>query len=532
MKWYLKITEEEFEYLYPEGDISLFKREPTSDEDFIANFLPNKLWRLNNIYTIVNKFGVRIRFVMNRAQHKVYSASLQHPRIIVLKSRQQGISTFWLISFLDDGIFIDDLNVGLLAQGLEEASTLLERVKLAWDAFPEAVKSFINVRLSKNNSKEYAFNNGSTIFIRTSFRSATLQRLHVSELGKISAKTPEKARELMSGTMQAIKAGNPVVLESTAEGRRNMFYKMWYEAANFVGTRGPKAFKPVFLSWTDDPDCTLAVPQKSTAEDREYFAKVELDLGITLTDEQKWWSSAQRRELPELYDQEYPYSPESAFAAVRDGAYYAQLWKTKGRVVEGLYDQHLDVYVAMDLGMNDTMVLVFWQEYVSTSGLLEIRVVKCYRNSGEGLRHYYEVVRDTRWKIARVYLPHDAKVKELGTSKSRLGILQEMGMKNTTVLPRTNSINNDIEYVRKAIPNIILNGDENSGCEYLEDMFHNYSKQWDDKLGSWKDKPLHDEWSNPADCVRYMVMGRYTSINSGGRVAPKVTKRSYRGANI
>ena len=515
-KWYLRISPEQFQKLYPSGDISLFQNNPESDAEYIGIFLVNKLWRLNNLYTIANKHGIRTRFNMNNSQHVVYSNLLSHPRIIVLKSRQQGISTFLLLDYFDDSLFIEDLNIGLLAQGLDEAATLLERVKLAWEMLPEPVKTFLGLKLEKNNSKEYSFNNGSTIFIRTSFRSATLQRLHVSELGKISAQDPNKARELMSGTMQAIRAGNPVVLESTAEGRDNMFYRMWYEAVNFVGSRGLKTFKPVFLSWVDDPDCTSKIPQRATEDDLKYFSKVERDLNISLTEQQRWWGVEQRRELPELFDQEYPYSPEAAFAAVRDGSYYAALWQKHGRTIPELYDPALDVYVAIDLGMNDTMVLVFWQEYYA-SGKLEIRVIKCYRNTGEGLSHYYNVIRDTRWRIACVYLPHDAKVKELGTNKSRMGMFREMGMRNIKLVPRTSSVSNDIEFVRKFIPNIILNADENSGCDYLTNMFHSYSKKWDQQLGVWKDKPLHNEWSNPADAVRYMVMGRYSGVSDGGK---------------
>lgn len=509
--WYLNITKEEFKSLYPHGDINLFENTPSTDEEFISVFLPNKLWRLNNLYTIVNKDGGRIPFNMNRSQHTVYSALLVHPRLIILKSRQQGISTFWLISFFDDGLFIEDLNIGLLAQGLEEASTLLERVKLAWDTFPEPVKKFLGLHLGKNNSKEYSFNNNSTLFIRTSFRSATLQRLHVSELGKISAKTPEKARELMSGTMQAIKAGNPVILESTAEGRKNLFYKLWYQSVDHIGERSPKGFKPVFLSWVNDPDCTMSIPQRISVEDEEYFNRVERDLNIELTNEQKWWAVAQRSELPDLFDQEYPYSPEAAFAAVRDGAYYAAIWKRSGRRQPDLYDPALDVFVTMDMGMNDTMVLLFWQEYININSQLEIRIVKAYKNSGEGLEHYFNVIRDTRWSIATVYLPHDAKVRELGTAKSRAGFLRDLGLRNQSILPRTNSVSNDIEVVRKLLPYVIVNADERSGCDYIEDTFHNYSKEWDEKGNCWKDKPLHDEWSNPADAVRYMAISRYAS---------------------
>jgi len=506
--WYLNIAKEEFTKLYPNADITIFEREPDSDEDLVANFLPSKLWRLNNLYTIINKEGVKVPFIMNRAQHRAYSALLQHPRLIILKSRQQGISTFWLINYFDDALFIEDLNIGMLAQGLEEASTLLERVKIAWDALHPGIKSFLGLHVVKDNSKEYSFNNGSTIFIRTSFRSATLQRLHVSEMGKISAKDPQKAKELMTGTMQAIKAGNPVVIESTAEGRKNQFYKMWYDAVDFVGQRDLKAFKPLFLSWVDDPDCIADIPQRISDEDQAYFSKVEHDLGITLSNEQKWWCIGQRRELGENFDQEYPYNAEAAFAAVRDGAYYARAWTKVRRILPDLYDPALSVKVAMDLGMNDTMVLVFWQEYYNSNGVLELRIVKEYHNSGEGLRHYYEVIRDTGWAIAKVILPHDVKVKELGTGRSRLGILREMGMRNIKVLPRTNNVANDIELVRQALQHIVLD----ESCSYIDNMFHNYSKQWDERLSSWKDKPLHDEWSNPADAVRYMVVSIFGSL--------------------
>ncbi len=532
--WYLRITPDEFKELYPDGDISLFEKDYETDEDLIANYLPNKLWRLNNLYTIVNKDGIKVSFNMNRAQHRAYSSMLRHSRLIILKSRQQGISTFWLMDYFDDALFIDDLNIGMLAQGLEEASTLLERVKTAWDNFPGPVKEFLGIAVVKDNSKEYSFNNGSTIFIRTSFRSATLQRLHVSEMGKISAKDPLKAKELMTGTMQAIKGGNPVVIESTAEGRKNQFYKMWYDADDFIGTRGLKDFKPLFLSWVDDPDCIASIPQRETPEDAAYFGKVENDLGIVLSNEQKWWCIGQRRELKENYDQEYPYNAESAFAAVRDGAYYATIWKGCARRVEGLYDPALPVRVAMDLGVNDDMVLVFWQEWVAGDGRVEIRVIRMYKNSGEGLEHYYNYMVKTGYAIDRVVLPHDVKVRELGTGKTRLGMLKSMGMRRIKVLPRTNSVPNDIEFVRRAIPYMILESDPSSGCGYMEDMFHNYSKSWDERLGTWKDKPLHDEWSNPADAVRYMVMADFTKVGDREmrRLNRKRVRRVSRGGGM
>ena len=134
----LRISEKTFNRLYPDlvGYYDFFNNPVPSDiskEDFERIYLPSKLWRLNNLYTVVDKHGNAVRFVMNEAQHVVYAMTRQHPRVIILKSRQQGISTFWLVSYFDDGLFQELLAIGLMAQGVDEASTLLERTKFLWD---------------------------------------------------------------------------------------------------------------------------------------------------------------------------------------------------------------------------------------------------------------------------------------------------------------------------------------------------------------------------------------------------------------
>jgi hypothetical protein len=386
---------------------------------------------------------------MNKSQHRVYSAFLKHRRLIILKSRQQGISTFWLIFYFDSAVFGDDLNIGLMAQGKAEASTLLKRVKLAWDELDEAIKSFLNISLGKNNTEEFSFSNGSTVFVRTSFRSATLQGLHISEYGKIANKYPERARETKTGTLQAIKPGLPVAIESTAEGKNDFKY-MWERAEDqlvkgeeFAG----KDFYPVFLSWLDDPDCVSSTPQTISKTQAEYFAKIEAELGCVITDEQKWFWVAQQRELGDDIYQEYPSTSEEAFTVTKDGSYYARLYRNlvmkRNREVSGLYDPNLDVQVALDLGMNDTFTLVFFQRYNE-----EFRIIDEYRNSGEGLEHYVEEMRSREYNIGTVYLPHDVKVRELSTGQSRLHRLRELGVRNYRVLPRI-AVSDGIEAVRR-----------------------------------------------------------------------------------
>ena len=522
MSWWLKnITEEQYREVYigtPGMDIiDLFRVEPQSDRDYFENYFYSKLFRLNSgIYTIVTKKGERIPFEMNYAQHRAYAASLRHSRLLILKSRQQGISTFWLLSFIDDAITKDNMFIGLMSQGKAESKTLFERVTTALEGLPPKVVEFLNCYVVKDNSEAISFTNKSMMYIQTSFRSGTLQRLHISEMGKIASKYPEKARETKAGSLQAIAPGNTVVIESTAEGRNNMFYSMWYEAASYVGERTGMDFLPVFLSWVDDPDCRVFIPQTIHSEAEEYFAQCERNVSVMkgsefkLSKEQKWWWVSKFRELQQvdggnLIYQEYPATPEEAFAAVRDGAYYARAYqvgiKEAGREVTKLYDPMLPVYAACDLGRNDVWVTVYFQVGLSKDST-EYRIIGEYHNTGEAILHYVNEAKTRPWKVARWYLPHDAKVKDLSIDKSRADLFRSYGCK-VSVLRKASSRENDIEIVRKHIPYMWIDVEE---CSYLVDTFYSYSKKWDDRAGTWANEHLHNEWSNPADALRYMVM--------------------------
>lgn len=514
MSWNLAITPEEFDEFYPMMiDYKwIFERDFKTDAEFLNDYFPSKLWRLNNVYTIVDKEGEAIPFKMNRAQHKVYSALLKHPRLIILKSRQQGISTFWLVSFFDDSLTINNLNVGLMSQGADESATLLERVKFSWEAVPNSVKSYLQVTNDKDNAKAFSFSNGSTIFIRTSFRSATLQRMHISELGKIANKYPQKAKETNTGTLQTIKPGLPVVIESTAEGD-NMFKKKWDKAYHHTGPLAGKDFLAVFLSWLDDPDCVSSVDEYIPPDIEDYFEELEAIAGRRITKEQRNFWVMQKRELDDSGKdtdifQEYPATPEEAFAANSEGKYYIKSYnkhiRAKKRVQPDLFDENLAVDVVMDLGMNDDFVLGFWQY----DGKFE-RLVHEYRNHGEGLDHYvnymFKWCADHNTRIDNTVCPHDIKVRDLSavggiTRKQRL---RELGVRRIRVVDKTRILTG-IEAVRVMIPKLWID----KSCEYVDGCIRNYSKEWDEKLQVWKDKPLHDDWSHGADMVRMRAMSK------------------------
>lgn len=531
----LRIDKMQYERIYRGLNVpkyELFETEPTSVEDVWANYMTSKLWRLNSLYTITDKDGNLVRYVMNWAQHVVYAATLRHPRIIVLKSRQQGISTHWLVSYFDDAIIEDNFEIGLMTQGLKESKTLFRRVKRLWDELPDFVKEFLELALLTDTKEEIGFSNGSTMYIQTSFRSGTLQRLHISEFGKIAFKYPEKALETKTGTLQTIRIGNTVVIESTAETGDNEFKNMWDIAEGHVGPLTGKDFVPVFLSWANDPDCVIKVPQVIDKVAEEYFADLEVSLGVQLLPSQKNWWIAQKRELGEEMGREYPGTAEEAFEVARDGSYYGALYRDNvlklDRYVENLHDASRSVYISIDLGISDDAVWLFFQ--VDAFG--SYYIIDEYHNSGEALSHYVDHAFSLGYDIAEVFVPHDAIQRDKNRAQSTLDRLDELGVRNVSLLPKL-AINFGIEQVRKLLGNRRLWVDS-AKCAYIHASFKNYTKEWDTRLGQWKDKPLHNEWSHPADAIRYMMMSDvgtsdFSSNDAGSEERKKRNKRRERG---
>lgn len=508
----MNLTRKQLLKLFPQTKnyIDIFYVPPKNDKDLIDNYLPSKLWRMNNLYTIVDKWGNKIPFRMNLSQATVKAHSLEHPRELILKSRQQGISTYWLLDFLDDAIFMDNMNIGLMSQGLKESKTLLKRVKTAIDNFPKGIWDLLGIKQTTDNDSEIGFSNGSTIYISTSFRSATLHRLHISEYGKICNAHPEKASETKTGTLQAIHTSNTVIIESTAEGE-NDFSDMWKEAITNTEL-SPKSYKPVFLSWIHDSTCVSDFDLTPTKDELERLEEVERNIILAgyateLTREQKNFWLDQYRELKDKVYQEYPSTPEEAFRKVREGTYYAKLYFEhiiRGeRLKEQLYDHMLPVHYVVDLGMNDDTAIIFFQIFGK-----EVRIIDEYQMNGEGLEHYVSYIKtlmtNNNWVMGDQWFPHDVKVTELGTGKSRGEILRKLGVR-VKIVPRSGtkgSVVTGIELVRAMIPTMYIS----TKCEHVQKAMLNYAKEYDAKRGVFKDNPKHDQYSHMADALRYLAM--------------------------
>ena len=99
-------------------------------------------------------------------------------------------------------------------------------------------------------------------------------------------------------------------------------------------------------------------------------------------------------------------------------------------------------------------------------------------------------------------LPHDVRVRELGTGKSRLEVLESAGM-NIEVCKQI-GVEDGIQAVRRILPNCYFN---KATTEYGVNCLRNYRRQYNEKLNAYAEKPLHDWTSHGADAFRYLAVG-------------------------
>lgn len=516
---------------------------PQTDDDFIE-CLKHKNWRLNNLYYVKNKQGQIVPFKLNSMQLKIVNCP--HNRAIILKTRQIGVSTLKIIDSIDDALFMPNRTNGVMAQGLDEAAEMLEKARLAWNMLNVSVKRYLGLvyqnqgfkmekensdsyngpilTLATDNTTEFGFSNGSKLMVRTSFRSGTLQMLHVSELGKISAKDPKKAYELKTGTFQAIGDNRRVTVESTAEGKSGYFYELWNNAEAMLLSKQEFScldFYPIFIGWTEDPDCVLYTPKPITEENEKYFKSIEDKLQMKLRNEQKWFYINKLAELGDHITQEYPATPEEAFRAARDGFIYGHSMtslRNRNGIVSNLYDPNLPVFAAMDLGMRDLFVFVFWQQYEG-----ENRIIAEYANKDMGIDHYVDYLFRTNYKFKRIFGPHDLQKRDLmyQQGQTRQKILADKGV-HVDILPNI-PVEDGIQAVKSMLQCTLID----SKCEYLISCLDNYSRSWDESLGNWRKEPIHNRYSHGADALRYMAISANVYFpNADIKERPKLIQRS------
>ena len=262
-------------------------------------------------------------------------------------------------------------------------------------------------------------------------------------------------------------------------------------SCTFIST--PKGKNEFWELWHDAQDNPNWFTAMHKASDTKILDKAELNEAKLTMGEDR-------------YEQEF----ECSFEAAIQGAYYAVEMKNatnEGRVTNVPYDPAMSVITAWDLGIGDSTAIWFCQFL----GGGEVRVIDYYENSGVGLDHYAKVLLDKEYHYEQHILPHDVQVKELGTGKSRLEVLEALGIRNVEIAPKL-AIEDGIQAARTMIPRCYF--DENK-CNRGIEALRQYRRDFDEKNKTWRGRPLHDWTSHGADAWRYMAVG-YSPIQTWG----------------
>ncbi len=203
----------------------------------------------------------------------------------------------------------------------------------------------------------------------------------------------------------------------------------------------------------------------------------------------------------DLSDEQYAQEFECSFDAAVTGAYYGKLMlraQEEKRIAGVPYDPAALTWTAWDLGIRDATAIWFAQ----TVGR-EIRIIDYYEAAGVDLGHYVRELNAKPYVYAGHIVPNDAQARELGTGKSRLEVMESLGLKNITVAP-LHRIEDGINAVRVFIPKCWFDAGK---CARGLDALQLYRSEYDEKLRVLQAGPLHDWTSHAADAFRYLAMG-------------------------
>ena len=465
----------------------------------IRDHLDDWQWRMNNLYTITNVEGDRIPFRMNWAQESLFDD--MHYLNLILKARQLGMTTFVQLFMLDAALFNPDIRCGTIAHTREDAEAIFkDKVKFPYDNLLEGIKE--KLPANDDSARKLSFANNSSIRVGTSLRSGTLQYLHVSEHGKICAKFPEKAREIKTGALNTVHSGQIIFIESTAEGWEGDFHNMCQDAQSKLN-RGadlsPLDFKFHFYPWWKHPAYRLDPAYVEFNSGHEKYFDELADMGISLDPEQRAWYVKKLDQQGDDMGREFPSTPEEAFAASIEGAYWGpQLTQAEkdGRITNVPHDAAANVETWWDLGHHDYMSIWFLQRCGQ-----ELHLIDFVQHAGEALPYYANIItekaREGQWTLGKCVLPHDAEVHSLTDGKTRTQVLKDLGF-DVTVM-RKQGVLDGIDTVRREFPRMWFDA---AKCAEGIRCLRAYRKDWNDRLGCWASEPRHDENSHAADALR------------------------------
>ena len=215
-----------------------------------------------------------------------------------------------------------------------------------------------------------------------------------------------------------------------------------------------------------------------------------------------------------MFEQEYYCSFEEMDAAAVYGEAYSKLIEEKRNSTFNLDPGH-PVYVAFDIGSSgkhsDATAWITFQWFNNKLFLYD-----CGEGHGKALPEYVDVLRAKHWfpRLQTIILPWDAEHHEKAVNTTPADMLRK-AFPNVSVLAKSNKvfrlsgaksndfdIITDIQRVRMQLYNTIIHPEN---CDWLLECLENYKYEFNSKLQTWSDRPMHDNKTHMMDAQRYVI---------------------------
>jgi len=482
-----------------------------SGESFVLPFIPNEeqLQVLNNLWY----------------------------RNVIPKARQRGITTLICIIWLDHALFVENQRCGIVAHRDKSAKAIFrDKVKFAYDNLPEFMRQMFPLKAS--NAEEILFeHNNSSVQVSTSLRSGTTHRLHISEFAYICAKFPERAVEVMTGSIPSVPLNGITVIESTGMGSEGDFARISYRAKELKDARKKltkRDYRLHFFPWWTAQEYRMEPEGVDISpKDNEYFDRIEAENGIELDQEQcAWYVSTRDNDYAgreELMWREFPSTFAEVFEQSKEGCWYTKemtAMRITGRIKTLPTVLGSSCWSFWDIGNTDGTAIWVIQRIGH-----EFRCIRFYEAWGEPYAHATAWLQSLGLTFECHYLPHDAEHVRQGKTDnvSPRQMLEELlpGARFETV-DRIDDVTWGIQQTRDIMPQIWIDENEcKEGIAHLD----GYKKKWNSTQQRYIDVPEKaDGHSEAADALRQFGQA-YASGKLNVRISSKPKKaRNWRTA--
>lgn len=314
-------------------------------DQILARFMEDDEFYCSRNLKIRDKNGKILPFEWNDAQRFLHAkideqiAKRGWVRVIVLKGRQQGISTYTAARFYKR----TSMKFGKRCMIITHLDAATQNLFGIVKTYHELGDDTLKPQTKNSNATELNFNK-----LRSSYRVATagskhagrsdtIQYLHGSEV----AMWPN-AIQIMAGLGQTVPLapGSEMILESTGMGLANLFHSMWTMAV-----AGKSDFMAVFIPWFIQAEYRREVPPGFELSPEE----VEYQETFGLSDEQMAWRqikiNTDFQGDAAWFDQEYPATPDMAFQRQGHRALVNTLAVARARKVDGKRLQAIGAHV-------------------------------------------------------------------------------------------------------------------------------------------------------------------------------------------